>query len=129
MLHQVNNIRYVGQEEAVIYGKGLNCLFLRWEGLYPLYAEYSRRSNMVALGEKTIQFYLEKTKYYQGKIKAKRFKDKFTQQQWISQAYCFDYDRMDINLIESQVNEYDNPDLKINLNYPFADATDQSLSF
>ncbi len=129
MLHQVNNIRYVGQEEAVIYGKGLNCLFLRWEGLYPLYAEYSRRSNMVALGEKTIQFYLEKTKYYQGKIKAKRFKDKFTQQQWISQAYCFDYDRMDINLIESQVNEYDNPDLKITLNYPVAEATDQSLPF
>ena len=116
VLHEVIQMRYVGAEEPVTYRTGMNCLFLRWEGLYPLYAEYSRRSNMVALGEKTIQFYLEKTKYYQGRIKAKRFRDKITSQQWISQAYCFDYALMNINLIASETIEYDNSDIKPDMN-------------
>jgi hypothetical protein len=95
----------------VQYSKGLQMMFLRWDGLYPMYAEYSRRSNMVALGEKTIQFYLEKTKYYQGKIKSKKFKDKATGQEWVNQAYCFDYAKMNINLIKSQITEFDNKDM------------------
>jgi len=78
ILHDVSEIRYIGSEETTQYEKGMMCLFLRWDGLFPMYAEYSRRSNMVALGEKTIQFYLEKTKYYQGKIKEKKFRDKVT---------------------------------------------------
>jgi len=114
ILHNVAQLRYIGGEEPSVYRQGINCLFLRWEGLYPLYAEYSRRSNMIALGERTIQFYLEKTKYYNGKIKAKRFKDRITSQMWISQAYCFDYDKMNINLIASNNIEYDNDDITPN---------------
>jgi DNA primase len=91
VLHDVCQIRYAGMEKVIQYSKGMMVLFIRWDGLYPMYAEYSRRSNMVALGEKTIQFYLEKTKYYQGKIKNKKFKDKVTGQTWVNQAYCFDY--------------------------------------
>lgn len=115
VLHNVAQMRYVGSSELITYHGGADILYLRWEGLYPLYAEYSRRSNMVALGEKTIQFYLEKTKYFQGKIKAKRFKDKDTKQMWISQAFCFDYNLMNINLIESASIEFDNPDIKPNM--------------
>ncbi len=103
ILHDVVQIKYVGNEDQITYVKGKYILFLRWDGLYPLYAEYSRRSNMVALGEKTIQFYLEKTKYYQGKLKSKKFRDKQTGQVFVNQAYCFDYLAMKevINLIET----------------------------
>ena len=94
------------------------CMFLRWDGLYPMYAEYSRRSNMVALGEKTIQFYLEKTKYYQGKIKSKKFRDKVTGQTWVNQAYCFDYDKMNVNLIKSLDIEFNNSDMTPNPTSP-----------
>jgi len=111
ILHDVSEIRYIGSEDITKYGKGMMCLFLRWDGLFPMYAEYSRRSNMVALGEKTIQFYLEKTKYYQGKIKGKKFRDKITGQEWVNQAYCFDYDKMNINLIKSKTIEFDNSDM------------------
>jgi DNA primase len=111
ILHDVCKINYIGSHDPVVYHRGMLCLFLRWDGLYPLYAEYSRRSNMVALGEKTIQFYLEKTKYYQGKIKSKRFNDTVTKQEWVNQAYCFDYDKMNINLIKSKNIEDDNPDM------------------
>jgi len=115
ILHDVSEIRYIGSEETTQYGKGMMCLFLRWNGLFPMYAEYSRRSNMVALGEKTIQFYLEKTKYYQGKIKGKKFRDKVTCQEWVNQAYCFDYDKMNINLIKSKTIEFDNSDMTPNI--------------
>jgi DNA primase len=118
VLHDVCLVRYIGCEEPVQYSRGMMCLFLRWDGLYPLYAEYSRRSNMVALGEKTIQFYLEKTKYYQGKIKNKKFRDKITGQSWMNQAYCFDYNKMNINLIASQNIEFDNTDMTPNMANP-----------
>jgi len=103
ILHDVVQIKYVGNEDQITYAKGKEILFLRWDGLYPLYAEYSRRSNMIALGEKTIQFYLEKTKYFQGKLRSKKFKDKQTGQVFVNQAYCFDYLAMKevINLIET----------------------------
>src|SRR5665647_1445375 len=70
---------------------------------------------MVALAEKTLQFYLEKTKYYQGKIKGKKFRDKVTGQEWVNQAYCFDYDKMNINLIKSKTIEFDNSDMTPNI--------------
>jgi DNA primase len=116
MLHDVARMQYIGSEQPLNYPHGMNCLYVRWGGLYPLYAEYSRRSNLPALGERTIQFYLEKSKYYEGKIKAKRFRDRNTNQNWISQAYCFDYDKMDINLIASNKTEYDNGDITTNGN-------------
>lgn len=105
ILHDVTEMHYVGCDTPVIYGKGKMILFVRWDGLYPLYAEYSRRSNMVALGEKTIQFYLEKTKYYQGKMKSKKFRDIDTKQEWNNQAYCFDYDLTNINLIQTNTDD------------------------
>ena len=82
-----------------------------------MYAQYSRMSNMVALGEKTIEFYLEKAKYYQGKLKSKKFRDKITSETYNNQAYCFDYDMMNktmnFNLIRSknQDLEIDNKDM------------------
>lgn len=120
ILHDICNIRYSGDDSLTHYPKGMICLFLRWDGLYPMYAEYSRRSNMVSLGEKTIQFYLEKTKYYQGKFKNKKFRDKITGQEWVNQAYCFDYSKMTsiINLISSKNIETGNEDLTPNLNNP-----------
>lgn len=118
ILHDVCEIRYIGSDDLVQYNKGMMCLFLRWDGLYPMYAEYSRRSNMVALGEKTIQFYLEKTKYYQGKIRSKKFRDKITNQEWVNQAYCFDYGKMNINLIKSKNIETDNLDMTPNMQNP-----------
>ena len=103
ILHDVVQIKYMGNDEQITYSSGKEILFLRWDGLYPLYAEYSRRSNMVALGEKTIQFYLEKTKYFQGRLRSKKFRDKQTGQVFVNQAYCFDYLAMQevINLIET----------------------------
>jgi DNA primase len=120
ILHDICNIRYCGDESLTHYPRGMLCLFLRWDGLYPMYAEYSRRSNMVALGEKTIQFYLEKTKYYQGKFKNKKFRDKVTGQEWVNQAYCFDYSKMTsiINLISSKTIEMGNVDMTPNLDNP-----------
>ena len=94
------------------------CLFIRWDGLYPMYAQYARMSNMPALGEKTIQFYLEKTKYYQGKIAAKRFSDRDTKETWNHQAWCFDYNKMDVNLIVSQSIESDNENMRPNIGNP-----------
>jgi len=120
ILHDVCNIRYIGNTDLIHYPKGMMCLFLRWDGLYPLYAEYSRRSSMVSLGEKTIQFYLEKTKYFQGKIKHKKFRDKITGQEWVNQAFCFDYGLMTsiVNLISSKNIEFDNEDMMPNLQNP-----------
>ncbi len=118
VLSDVCQMRYVGSDEAVTYSKGMMCLFIRWDGLYPMYAQYSRMSNMPALGEKTIQFYLEKTKYFQGKIAAKRFVDRDTKETWNHQAWCFDYNKMDINLIESQSIESDNDNMKPNISNP-----------
>jgi hypothetical protein len=115
ILHPVVDIKYMGSEEKRIYHKGMVCLFVRWDGLYPMYAEYSRRSNMVSLAEKTIQFYLEKTRYYQGKLASKKFRDTVTGQTWVNQAYCFDYEQMKstVNLIGTRVSdiEYDNKDM------------------
>ncbi|HZK93052.1 MAG TPA: hypothetical protein VFC67_02510 [Prolixibacteraceae bacterium] len=65
--------------------------------------------------EKNIQFYIEKTKYYQGKIKGKKFRDKVTGQEGVNQAYCFDYDKMNINQIKSKTIEFDNSDLTPNV--------------
>jgi len=118
VLADVMQMRYVGYDELVTYHKGMMCLFVRWDGIYPMYAQYARMSNMPALSEKTIQFYLEKTKYYQGKIKAKRFYDRETKEEWNHQAWCFDYTKMDVNLIVSKSLEFDNEDMKPNLNNP-----------
>lgn len=95
------------------------CLFIRLDGLYPIYAQYARMSNMPTLGEKTIQFYLEKTKYYQGKIAAKRFADRDTKETLNHQAWFFDYNKMDVNLIVSQSVESDNENMKPNIVNPF----------
>lgn len=129
ILHDVCNMRYIDNLDIVSYPRGMQCLFLRWDGLYPMYAEYSRRSSMVALGEKTIQFYLEKTKYYQGKIKAKRFKDKITGQEWINQAYCFDYSKMTsvINLIASKSIEFNNEDMTPNYANPVVQEIKENM--
>lgn len=105
ILHDVCSIRFEGNNDETTYGKGIKMLFVRWDGLYPMYAQYSRMSNMVALGEKTIQFYLEKTKYYQGKLGSKKFRDKQTKQVWVNQAYCFDYANMNVNLIETKEHD------------------------
>jgi len=118
VLADVMQMRYVGYYELVTYHKGMMCLFVRWDGIYPMYAQYARMSNMPALSEKTIQFYLEKTKYYQGRIKAKRFYDRETKEEWNHQAWCFDYTKMDVNLIVSKSLEFDNEDMKPNLNNP-----------
>ena len=117
-LSDVCQMRYVGSDELITYPKGMMCLFIRWDGLYPMYAQYARMSNMPALGEKTIQFYLEKTKYYQGKIAAKRFADRDTKETWNHQAWCFDYNKMEVNLIESQSIESDNKDMRPNVVNP-----------
>jgi len=119
VLADVCQMRYVGSEELITYSRGMMCLFIRWDGLYPMYAQYARMSNMPALGEKTIQFYLEKTKYYQGKIAAKRFADRDTKETWNHQAWCFDYNKMDVNLIVSQSVESDNENMKPNIVNPF----------
>jgi DNA primase len=118
VLGDVCQMRYVENDELITYPKGMKCLFIRWDGIYPMYAQYARMSNMIALGEKTIQFYLEKTKYYEGKIKAKRFHDHDTKETWNHQAWCFDYAKMEVNLIESTSLEFDNEDLRPNLNNP-----------
>jgi hypothetical protein len=97
-LHETMKVLYVGATEPITYSKAKNILFIRWEGLYPLYAEYSRRSGMISLSEKTLQFYLEKSKYYIGKVKSKRFHDQTTKETWTNQAICFEYDLMDITL-------------------------------
>lgn len=107
ILDDVHEIRYLGLENSTQYGKGKNILFLRWDGLYPLYAEYASRSRMVVLGEKTIQLYLEKAKYFVGKVKSKKFRDRQTRECWTNQPYCFDYEKMNINL-----NENNDPDNK-----------------
>jgi len=127
VLHNVSSISYIGSNEPVQYGKGMMCLFLRWDGLYPLYAEYSKRSGMISLGEKTIQFYLEKTKYYQGKIKSKKFRDKVTGQEWTNQSYCFDYDKMNINLIKSEDIETGNINMNAELQTKLNEPKDLKL--
>ncbi len=118
VLSDVCQMRYVGSDELITYTRGMMCLFIRWDGLYPMYAQYARMSNMPALGEKTIQFYLEKTKYYQGKIAAKRFVDRDTKETWNHQAWCFDYNKMDVNLIVSQSIESDNENMRPNMVNP-----------
>ena len=115
ILQDVARMQYIGSEKPTVYPHGIKCLFVRWGGLYPLYAEYSRRSNMPALGERTVLFYLEKSKYWQGKTKAKRFRDRITGDQWVTQAYCFNYDELDITLIDSNKIEDDNADFTLNM--------------
>lgn len=105
MLHDVLQINYLGFEEPINYSKGKMILFLRWDGLYPLYAEYARRSGMIPISEKTLQFYLEKSKYFVGKIKAKRFSDRITKKSSTNQAHCFDYDIMNVSLSQSDVDD------------------------
>jgi DNA primase len=108
ILHDVQSITYVDSYEQTQYRYGKNILFLRWDGLYPLYAEYSKRSGMIALSEGTIKFYLTKAKYYTGRIKTKKFRDKDTKEEWVNQAFCFDFNMMDISLNQSVDIELDN---------------------
>lgn len=105
LLHDIIRNKYVGCENPVTYGSGKMTLFIRWDGLYPLYAEFSNRSKMTVLSEKTIQFYLEKSSSFLGKIKNKKFRDKEANQEWNNQAYCFDYDLIDISLIPTLTDD------------------------
>jgi DNA primase len=88
-------------KDPIIYKDGVKILYLRWSGLYPLYAEYARRSGMAVLGDQTILFYLTKRSYYLGKERKKNFKDKLTGEHWCNDAYVFNYTDMGIDLMES----------------------------
>ena len=101
------SLQVVGADEPLMFVPGKLVMYLRWNGLYPLYAEYARRSSMAVLGERTIIFYLEKAKYYLGKKRSKKFIDRRASQQWVNDAYCFDYERMNIELKQSEIDPDD----------------------
>lgn len=75
------------------YRPAKHVLFLKWSGIYQLYAEYSRRAGQNPLPNNTLLYYLETSKQFLGKKKSVRFsKD-------INQALCFDYNELQINLV------------------------------
>lgn len=79
---------------------GKQILFLKWAGIYQLYAEYSTRAKISTLPSNTLKYYLENSKSFIGYKKSVRFdKD-------INQAMCFDYDMLSkqINLIRNLNN-------------------------
>ena len=78
-------------------------LFLKWSGIYQLYAEYSRRAGQNPLPTNTLVYYLETSKPYLGKKKSVRF------DRDINQAMCFDYDLLSINLIRYHANDENSP--------------------
>jgi len=103
ILQDIIQLDLIGFNEPIQFHVARPILFLRWGGLYPLYAEFSKRSGMVALGEKTLQFYLEnQKKYYLGKVRSKKFFDRLTKQQWVNNAYVFDYETLGIDLAKSE---------------------------
>jgi len=102
LLREEMELKILGVEETIHFSRSKNVMYLRWNGLYPLYAEYSRRSGMVALSEKTLQFYLEKAKYFIGKIRSKKFIDRHSKQQYVNDAIAFDYDLMNVSLMQSE---------------------------
>jgi uncharacterized protein (DUF1778 family) len=109
-LHSVLHLTFRNSEEETKFENGKKVLFLRWEGLYPLYAEYARRTGFSVLSEKTVGFYLEKTKYFLGKLKSKMFYDPQTQERFVNQALCFDYELMNLELNSSEEPENNSSD-------------------
>ena len=59
--------------EIVTYPQGKELLYLRWSGLYQLYAEAAARARKDIMPEKSVLHYLEHSKAYIGKRKNMRF--------------------------------------------------------
>ncbi len=90
-----------------------NVLMLKFTTIYKSYATHSRRSGQGVLPNSTLRYYLENSPHFLGVARASRFtlkeysddKSKFVEKNQITTAYCFDYDKLGINMIRNTTSE------------------------
>jgi DNA primase len=87
-------------------------LFVKWAGIYQLYAEHCKKAGENPLPENTLLYYMENSKPFIGKKKSVRFENS------VNQAMVFNYETLQIlglNLIRFTSNEarfVENDDIK-----------------
>jgi len=85
----------------------INVLKLKFSVIYKLYATHSKRSGQGVLPNSTLKYYLENNPAFLGVEKSSKFtlkefsnsEGKFIEQHQVTTAYCFNYDKLAINLI------------------------------
>jgi len=91
----------------------VSILKLKFSSVYKLYAEHAKRSGQGYLPNTTLRYYLENSKYYLGTENSSRFilkefsrnEGKIIEQKQVTTAYCFDYEKLDINLVRTAVEQ------------------------
>jgi DNA primase len=90
-------------------------LRFKYNALYMLYSERSRRMGAKPLPADTLRYYLENYRFFEGvfsstKFYLKEFKDgQMVEQKQITSAYCFRYDKIGINLRRTLATADDAP--------------------
>ena len=94
---------------TLTFPKPINVLMLKFTTIYKLYATHSRRSGQGVLPNSTLRYYLENSPHFLGVTKSTRFtlkefsadENKFVEKNQVTSAYCFDYDKLGINMIRN----------------------------
>lgn len=96
--------------------EGKRVLFFKFNAVAKLYAEQLRKRGEKPLPQDSLRHYLKSNKYFIGISKNTRFtlkgSDKsegghYTEKSQITSSFCFDYDKLNINLERSLVTDHD----------------------
>jgi hypothetical protein len=84
----------------------ISVLKFKYNSIYKLYAEGARRQGNKPLPSDTLKYYLENSKHFLGVLKSCKFtradfdpkESKIVETKQVTTAFCFDYDKLAINL-------------------------------
>ncbi len=81
-------------------------LYLKWNTIYNYYAELCARTRQSVMPRKSLEFYLEHSSAFLGR------KNPFRFAKVITTAWVFDYDKLNIDVLNDNGTPYDNTDNK-----------------
>lgn len=103
------------RSETKMFNPPINVLKLKFSVIYKLYATHSKRSGQTVLPNTTLKYYLENNPAFLGVEKSSKFtlkeysseEGKTIEQHQVTTAYCFNYDKLNINLMRIPSDEKD----------------------
>lgn len=101
------------RSETKMFNPPVNVLKLKFSVIYKLYATHSKRSGQTVLPNTTLKYYLENNPAFLGVEKSSKFtlkeystqEGKTIEQHQVTTAYCFNYDKLNINLMRIPARE------------------------
>jgi len=98
------------------FEEGKNVLKFKFNSMYKKYAENARKQGVKPLPSDTLRYYLENHKYFLGVMKSCKFttgdydstEGKTIEKMQVTTAFCFNYDKLSINLRRDPINSLEN---------------------